>query len=54
LVNIGADGLALLRLIRLVVRDDLLRVLKFLIFQLLGKGKRFVEGLLLLICHGNV
>jgi hypothetical protein len=38
LVNIGADGLALLRLIRLVVRDDLLRVLKFLIFQLLGKG----------------
>jgi hypothetical protein len=38
LVNIGADGLALLRLIGLVVRDDLLRVLKFLIFQLLGKG----------------
>jgi hypothetical protein len=38
LVNIGADGLTLLRLIRLVVRDDLLRVLKFLIFQLLGKG----------------
>ena len=38
MVNIGADGLALLGLIRLVVRDDLLRVLKFLIFQLLGKG----------------
>lgn len=38
MVNIGADGLALLGLIGLVVRDNLLRVLKFLIFQLLGKG----------------
>lgn len=38
MVNIGADGLALLGLIRLVVRDDLLRVLQLLIFQLLGKG----------------
>jgi hypothetical protein len=38
LVNIGADGLALLGLIGLVVRYNLLRVLKFLIFQLLGKG----------------
>jgi hypothetical protein len=36
LVNIGADGLAFLSLFRLVVRDDLLRVFQFFLFNLLG------------------
>lgn len=50
LVNIGADGLALLgRLFRLIVRDDLLRILQFFLFNLLGKGYGIVEGLLLLV-----
>jgi hypothetical protein len=38
LVNIGADGLALLGLFSLVVRDDLLRILEFFLFNLLGKS----------------
>ena len=50
LVNIGADGLALLlRLFSLVVRDDLLRVFQFFLFKLLGEGYGVVKGLLLLV-----
>ena len=38
LVNIGADGLALLGLFSLIVRDDLLRILEFFLFNLLRKS----------------